>query len=123
VRENPKASWLQSRALAQSASHESLYSTVRGQHEHDVFEERLSDNTATPIPDQAAFRIDWPAWMQTQTERDRRIIDDLMAGERTFEVSRKYGLSPGRISQLRRRLHDDWEEFCAVPDGEDAVAI
>ena len=83
----------------------------------------MSDNSITPIPDQAAFRIDWPAWMETQTERDRRIIDDLMAGERTFEVSRKYGLSSGRISQLRRRLHDDLEEFCAVPDGEDAVAV
>jgi hypothetical protein len=70
------------------ASHESLYSTVHGQHEHDAFEERLSDNSITPIPDQAAFRIDWPAWMQTQTERDRRIIDDSMAGERTFEVSK-----------------------------------
>jgi Mor family transcriptional regulator len=105
------------------ASHKSIYSTVHGQQEHDTFEERLSDNSITPIPDQAAFRIDWPAWMQTQTERDRRIIDDLMAGERTFEVSRKYGLSPGRISQLRRRLHDDWEEFCAVPEGEqEAVA-
>ena len=77
----------------------------------------------TPIPDQAAFRIDWPAWMQTQTERDRRIIDDLMAGERTFDVSQKYGLSPGRISQLRRRLHDDWEVFCAAPDGKQEVAV
>jgi hypothetical protein len=39
------------------ASHESLYSTVHGQQEHDAFEERLSDNSITPIPDQAAFRI------------------------------------------------------------------
>jgi hypothetical protein len=105
------------------ASHKSIYSTVHGQQEHDAFEERLSDNSITPIPDQAAFRIDWPAWMQTQTERDRRIIDDLMAGERTFEVSQKYGLSPGRISQLRRRLHDDWEVFCGEPESErEAVA-
>jgi hypothetical protein len=51
-----------------------------------------------------------------------RIIDDLMAGERTFDVSQKYGLSPGRISQLRRRLHDDWEVFCAAPDNE-TVAV
>jgi hypothetical protein len=61
--------------------------------------------------------------MQTQTERNRRIIDDLMAGECTFEVSQKYGLSPGRISQLRRKLHEDWEEFCAVSDGEQKVAV
>jgi hypothetical protein len=42
-------------------------------------------------------------------------LEDIAAGERTLDVSQKYGLSQGRISQLRRRLHDDWEEFCAVP--------
>jgi hypothetical protein len=57
-----------------SASHESLYSTVHGQREHDTFEERLCDNSMAPVPDQAAFRIDWPAWMRTRTPRDRRII-------------------------------------------------
>ena len=105
-----------------SASHESLYSTVHGQREHDAFEERLCDNTLTPVPDQAAFRIDWPEWIRTRSERDRRIIDDLMAGERTFDVSQKHGLSPARVSQLRRQLHDDWEEFCAAPDDEKVAA-
>jgi hypothetical protein len=103
------------------APHESRYSMVHGQREHDAFAERLSDNTITPIPDQAAFRIDWPAWLQTQTERNRRIIGDLMAGDRTIEVSQKYGLSAGRISQLRRQLHDDWQAFCAASEGEHAV--
>ena len=107
---------------ATRASHESLYSAVHGQKEHDAFEERLCDNTLTPVPDQAAFRIDWSAWRQTQTERDSRIIDDLMVGERTLDVSRKHGLSAARISQLRRRLYDDWQEFCAVPEGEEVAA-
>ena len=93
------------------ASHESLYSTVHGQRDHDAFEERLCDNTLTPVPEQAAFRIDWPAWVRTRTDRDRRIIEELMTGERTFDVSRKYGLSPGRVSQMRRELHQDWLAF------------
>jgi hypothetical protein len=93
------------------ASHESLYSSVRGQREHDVFEERLQDNTITPVPEQAAFRIDWPAWMKTHSDRNRRIIDDLMAGEATFDVSRKYGICPARVSQMRREFHDGWERF------------
>jgi hypothetical protein len=38
-----------------------------------------------------------------------------MLGERTLDVAGKYGLSPGRVSQLRRELHDDWEFFCAEP--------
>jgi hypothetical protein len=38
-----------------------------------------------------------------------------MLGERTLDVAGKYGLSPGRVSQLRREFHDDWEFFCAGP--------
>ena len=34
-----------------------------------------------------------------------------MTGERTLDVSRKHGLTPARISQLRRDFHDDWERF------------
>jgi hypothetical protein len=107
---------------ATRASHESLYSTAHGQREHDAFEERLCDNSQTPVPDQAAFRIDWSAWRQRQTERDCRIIDDLMVGERTLDVSRKHGLSPARISQLRRKLHNDWQEFRAVTEEEEVAA-
>jgi hypothetical protein len=74
--------------------------------------EALHDNMQTPIPDQVAFRHDFPAWRLTRTDRDRRIINRLMVGERTGEVSRKHGVSPARISQLRREFHDDWCRFC-----------
>src|SRR5262249_32050658 len=83
----------------------------QGQRMQEALEERLRDNTQTPVPEQAAFRIDWPAWQQTRTERDRRIIADLTAGERTVEVSRKYGISPGRVSQLRQEFHAAWLRF------------
>ena len=36
-----------------------------------------------------------------------------MRGERTKDLSDKYGLSPGRIRQLRREFHDDWQRFTA----------
>jgi hypothetical protein len=98
------------------SSHEHLYGDVHGQHEHDVLEELLRDNTITPVPDQAAFRIDWPAWMKTRAYRDRRIIEDLMAGQRTFDVAGKYGVSPARVSQLRREFQQDWERFCGATD-------
>jgi hypothetical protein len=78
-------------------------------------DEALHDNTRTPPDEQCAFRIDFPAWRATHAERDRRVLDDLMLGERTLDVAGKHGLSPGRVSQLRRELHDDWELFCAEP--------
>jgi hypothetical protein len=78
----------------------------------NIFDEALHDNTQTPVLDQVAFRFDFPAWLQTRTDRERRIMLDLMRGERTLDVSKKYGTSPARISQLRRDFQQDWNQFC-----------
>ncbi len=72
----------------------------------------LRDNTRTPPPEQVQFRIDFPAWRLTRCERDRRIIDELMQGERTLDVSRRHGLTAGRISQLRREFCQDYTRYC-----------
>jgi hypothetical protein len=102
---------------------EEVYTAVDGQRRMDAYEEMLVDNTATPVPEQAAFRIDFPTWRRTRTYRDRRIMDDLMVGERTSAVARKHGLTPGRISQLRREFHDDWLFFCGGSrDADEAPA-
>jgi hypothetical protein len=76
-----------------------------------LFEEALHDNTQTPVPEQVAFRLDFPSWLLTHTERDRRLVTDLMRRERTQEIGRRYGLSAGRVSQLRREFHADWRRF------------
>jgi hypothetical protein len=78
----------------------------------NLFDEALADNTKTPVPDQVGFRLDFPAWRLQRCERDRRLIDELMIGERTLDVARRYGLSAARISQLRRAFHHDWLSFC-----------
>jgi hypothetical protein len=77
----------------------------------EVYAPALVDNTVTPVPDQAAFRQDFPRWRARRTARDRRVMDDLMVGERTMDVSRKYGVSAARVSQLRREFKDDWHAF------------
>ena len=91
--------------------HEQLYADPHGQALLDAFEERLRDNTQTPVPEQVIFRIDFPRWRCTRSERDRRVIDALMAGGRTRDVSQRFGLSPGRVSQLRRDFLEDWRRF------------
>jgi hypothetical protein len=77
--------------------------------------EALADNTQTPPDEQCAFRLDFPAWRGSRAARDRRIIDELMRGERTLDVAGRHGLSPARVSQLRREFHDDWARFCGGP--------
>jgi hypothetical protein len=78
-------------------------------------DEALHDNTQSPVDEQVCFRIDFPAWRLTRAERDRRVLDDLMLGERTLDVAGKYGLSPGRVSQLRREFLLDWRRYCDEP--------
>ena len=35
-----------------------------------------------------------------------------MVGGRTLDLARKYGVTPPRISQMRREFKADWARFC-----------
>lgn len=91
--------------------HEDLYGTVNGQRLQDVYEERLRDNTRTPPDEQAGFRCDFADWLQTLTSRERRLVVLMSMNERTKDLARRFGLSAGRISQMRRSLCADWQHF------------
>jgi hypothetical protein len=73
--------------------------------------EALTDNTRSDIPTQVHFRCDFPTWLKTRTQRDRRIIHDMLLNTRTKDLARKHRKSEGRISQLRREYHQDWCQF------------
>lgn len=74
----------------------------------------VEDRHAGPA-ETAACRIDFSDWLQSLPRRSRRIAETLAAGETTKKAAKRYRVSPGRISQLRRELKDDWEAF----QGED----
>jgi hypothetical protein len=85
--------------------------------------EALADNTKSPPDEQCAFRLDFPAWMATLPHRNHLVARDLMLGGRTGEVAVKHGLSPARVSQLRREFKLGWDAFCGeVPVGAPGVA-
>src|SRR5262249_8241705 len=92
-------------------SFDRLYSSPKGQELYDAFKERLCDNTITPILDQVQFRIDFPAWLQTLTGRERRMIRGMARNERTLDLSKQFELSPARISQMRREFQTGWKRF------------
>ena len=64
-----------------------------------------------PIPDTAAFRIDFARWLKTLTHRDRRIIAAFVRGERTMDVAERFAVTQGRVSQLRRKYEREWTKF------------
>ena len=95
--------------------HEQCYANPHCQRLKDALEERLRDNSLTAVPEQVCFRLDFPAWMNTLSDRDRRVVEDLMQDEQPRDVANKRGISPSRVSQLRRELMQRWRRFC----GED----
>jgi hypothetical protein len=59
----------------------------------------------------AAARIDVAAWLATLSWRQRRIAKSLALGTSTSDVARQFGLSAGRVSQLRSWFRRHWEQF------------
>ena len=83
---------------------------------------QLIENKRTSPADLAAFKLDFNAWLPSLSRRDRRVAEDLAMGERTGDVANKFGVSPSRVSQLRRQLQESWEQFIEDP-GECAVKV
>lgn len=76
-----------------------------------VYAEQVEDDSLTPVPEQAAFRIDWPVFLGTLTPRDRNIAAFLALGHQATEAAREFDLSLPRISQVRKDWQRRWCEF------------
>ena len=81
---------------------------------------QLVENKTAGPAEIAASRIDVGDWLRSLPKRDRQIAEQLAEGDRTGEVAVEYGVSPSRVSQMRRQLQESWEEFIEDP-GECAV--
>lgn len=63
----------------------------------------------------AATRIDFGTWLHILPTRLRTIALFLARGETTTAAAQRFGLSAGRISQLRRQLYAAWHQFQGDP--------
>ena len=70
----------------------------------------IEDRNAGPA-EVATTKIDFAAWLKSLPARVRRIAKVLATGERTSIVAEKFGVSAGRISQLRKELAQSWKKF------------
>jgi len=70
----------------------------------------VADRRAS-VPDVACFRLDFEGWLKTLSRRDRRVIAAFAAGEGTGAVAGRLGMSPARVSQLRRKYEGLWRAF------------
>jgi hypothetical protein len=77
----------------------------------NVWSELLVEDPSCTPAELAASRIDFAAWQRRLSPRNRRIAKALASGATTGETARRFQLTPGRISQLRRDLARDWHAF------------
>jgi hypothetical protein len=87
----------------------------RGQRELEALEEALHDNTRTPPDEAAAFRLDFPQYLARLSDRDRGLALFLAEGHSAKLAARAYGLSPGRVTQIRQELCRRWHELHGEP--------
>ena len=79
--------------------------------QNGVWNEQLVEDRRAGPAETAAARLDLTAWLRTLSKRNRQIAKALSLGETTGDVAQQFGLSAGRISQLRVWLREHWKRF------------
>jgi hypothetical protein len=59
-----------------------------------AWQESLWDNTRSAVDEAAAFCCDFPCWLATLAERDRRMVENMTLGLRTVDLASGFDLSP-----------------------------
>ena len=85
--------------------------------QRDGWREQLVENHRTTPAELAWTRIDFPCWLESLSPRDQRIAEVLAAGETTSRTARRFGISAGRVSQIRRELRRRWFDFHGEANG------
>jgi len=92
-------------------SFEEIHADPHGQERMDAVEERLTDNTRTPPPEQAAFREQYGLLLKEVGPKKRPIVEDMAVGEDTKGLAARHKVTPGRISQIRRETEQVWRKL------------
>ena len=88
--------------------------------EEDAWQEVLVEDKNAGPAEVAATRIDFTTWLRVLPRRLRKIATFLASGETTTAAAKRFRISQGRVSQIRRELSLAWQRF----QGEEpAVAV
>jgi hypothetical protein len=113
---------VESLPIATRLPHEAFCGAGSGRRWLEAYKDRLRDNDRTPVPDQAAFRADFPEFLRSLSDRDRALAEFLSLGHSADKAARKFGVSPGCVTQLRQRMGHEWRamqgEIESVPAGD-----
>ncbi len=79
--------------------------------EENAWSEVLVEDRHAGPDEIARTRIDFSDWLASLKRRDRKVAEFLSQGESTSAAARKFKVSDGRISQLRKELAQSWHRF------------
>jgi len=88
-----------------------IHSLTKANMTSDGWRDALVEDRRTGPAQIAAARIDFAEWLKTLPQRSQRLAKRLAAGESTSAAALRFGISPGRVSQLRRELCRAWHAF------------
>ncbi len=91
--------------------------------EDNQWVEAVVEDHHTPVFDQVQFRCDFPAWLDSLTQRNRRVATALSLGHSTGHVAERFKLSEGRISQLRHEFQESWRTFVGELNDAETTAV
>jgi hypothetical protein len=90
--------------------------------EEDAWKETLIEDRRAGPAQTAAARIDFGHWLDGLAARQRQIAEVLATGQTTTLAARQFGISPSRLSQIRRELKESWGRFQGESPTDLAVA-
>jgi len=90
--------------------------------DEDTWKEVLVEDKNAGPAEVATTKIDFTEWLKLLPSRVRKIAKILATGEKTSIVAKKFELSAGRISQLRKELAQVWKKFQGEADSTVAPA-
>ena len=79
--------------------------------DEDAWQEVVVEDKHAGPAEVAATRIDFSAWLKLMPHRLQKIVNFLASSESTIAAARKFRVTEGRISQIRKELHNAWHCF------------
>jgi len=90
--------------------------------ETNAWQEVLVEDKHADASQIVQTKLDMSDWLASLNRRDRRVAEFLAQGETTRAAARKFKVSDGRISQLRKELAANWQRFVGDEPGGAAMA-
>lgn len=102
--------------------HQHVYDCLRDP-TSPVWKDLLVKDKSTPVPDQAAFRIDWSEFLRQQHGRTRTALTMAAEGYKQVDIADKLGVTPAAVCQRVKKAGREWRVMQGENEADDSGAL